>query len=162
MTVPGSARPGWYWYHKISMGFQWLEMRIAEEQERRQREAQILERLPGALEELHGVLAECIESYRASFGAESAEMTLQSCRIHISIREEQEGKWQQTAKVDISIVPSVPGFQIEHGSEPLIIEVGLLPGEKSFYKDRTLDKYMSMEELTRRILDRALFPKLGE
>jgi hypothetical protein len=31
-----------------------------------------------------------------------------------------------------------------------------------FFRDRVLDKYLNMEDLTRRILDRALFPKLGE
>jgi hypothetical protein len=144
------------------MSFQWLEMRITEEQERRQREAQIRDRLPRAMDELYDDLAACIESYNASFGADAAEMTLQNCKIHISIREEQEGKWLQISRVDISIVLSVPGFQIERGTEPLIIEVGILPGEKVYYRDRVLDKYLSMEELTRRILDRALFPKLGE
>jgi hypothetical protein len=144
------------------MNFQWLEMRITEEQERRAREAQILERLPRALDELYGALTACIEDYTASFGTESAEMTLQSSRIHISIREQLDGKWEQCSRVDISIVLSVPGFQIERGNEPLIIEVGILPGEKVFYRDRVLDKYLSMEELTRRILDRALFPKLSE
>jgi hypothetical protein len=144
------------------MSFQWLEMRIAEEQERRAREAQILERLPRALDELYDALAACIENFTGTFGAESAEMTLQNGRIHVSVREEQDGKWQQLSRVDISSIASVPGFQIELGSEPLIIEVGILPGEKVFYRDRVLDKYLSMEELTRRILDRALFPKLGE
>jgi hypothetical protein len=56
----------------------------------------------------------------------------------------------------------VPGFQIERGNEPLIIEVGMLPEGKVFFRDRVLDKYLNMEDLTRRILDRALFPKLGE
>jgi hypothetical protein len=41
-----------------------------------------------------------------------------------------------------------------------MIEVGLLPGDKLFYRDQ--DQFVTMEELTRRILDRALFPKLGE
>ncbi len=144
------------------MSFQWLGMRISEEQDRRRREAQILERLPQVLAELHAALALCLADYTAAFGTEAAEMTLQPTRLHISIREEQEGKWQQISKVDISTVPSVPGFQIERGSEPLIIEVGLLPGDKSFYRDRSLDKYLGMEDLTRRILDHALFPKLGE
>ena len=35
------------------MSFQWLQMRITEEKDRRAREAQILERLPRALDELH-------------------------------------------------------------------------------------------------------------
>jgi hypothetical protein len=104
----------------------------------------------------------CIAAYTKTFGEESAEIAVQSGRIHISVREEQDGKWEQVSKVDISTVPSVPGFQIERGSEPLIIEVGLLPGDKSFFRDRILDKYLGMDELTRRILDHALFPRLGE
>jgi hypothetical protein len=144
------------------MSFQWLEMRITEEQERREREAQILDRLPRALDELFDALAGCIENYNATFGTDAAEMTLQSSRIHIAVREVQDGKWHQLSRVDISTIPSVPGFQIERGTEPLIIEVGILPGEKVYYRDRVLDKYLSMEELTRRILDRALFPKLAE
>jgi hypothetical protein len=41
-----------------------------------------------------------------------------------------------------------------------MIEVGLLPGDKLFFRDH--DEFLTMEELTRRILDRAFFPKLGE
>jgi hypothetical protein len=142
------------------MSFQWFQMRVQEEQERREREAQILTRLPRALEEVHRHLAECIEAYVAAFGPESADIHLQASKIRIAVREEQDGKWQQCAKVEMSMVPSLPGFRIECGGEPLMIEVGLLPGEKLFYRDQ--DQFVTMEELTRRILDRALFPKLGE
>src|ERR1700682_3962854 len=48
-------------YHGETMSFQWLQMRIQEEKERRQREANILERLPRALEELHRSLIVCVE-----------------------------------------------------------------------------------------------------
>ena len=150
------------WYHEVLMGFQWLEMRISEEAERRHKEAQTLERLPRVLNELGEALAGCLNSYKASFGDESAEMVVHRDRIHIAVRESQEGKWQQSAKVDISIVASVPGIQIESGSEPLIVEIGMLPGDKAYYRDRQLDKYLNMEELTRRILDRVLFPRLAE
>jgi len=34
----------------------------------------------------------------------------------------------------------------------------VLAGDKLFYRDG--DEYITLEELTRRILDRALFPKL--
>ena len=142
------------------MGFQWLGMRIQEEQERRQREAQILERLPRALEETHRHLAECVEAYAGAFGPESADIHLQASKIRITVRDEQEGKWQQRAKIEMSIFASLPGFRIERGGEPLMIEVGLLPGDKLFYRDK--DEFLTMEELTRRILDRAFFPKLGE
>jgi hypothetical protein len=67
---------------------------------------------------------------------------------------------RQCAKVEVSIIPSLPGFRIERGGEPLMIEVGLLPGDKLFCRDQ--DQFITMEEPTRRIPDRALFPKLGE
>jgi hypothetical protein len=142
------------------MSFQWFESRVQEEQERRQREAQILARLPRALEETYQHLAACIEAYVDAFGPESADIHLQASKIRIAIREEQEGKWQQRAKVEISIIASLPGFRIERGGEPLMIEVGLLPGDKLFFRDQ--DEFLTMEELTRRTLDRVLFPKLGE
>ena len=63
------------------------------------------------------------------------------------------------AKIEMSIIASLPGFRIERGGEPLMIEVGLLPGDKLFYRDQ--DQFLTMEELTRRILDRALFPQAG-
>jgi hypothetical protein len=135
-------------------------MRIQEEQERREREAQILARLPRALEETYRHLAGCVEAYAEAFGPESADIQLQASKIRIAVREEQEGKWQQSAKIEISIIASMPGFRIERGGEPLMIEVGLLPGDKLFYRDQ--EQFVTMEELTRRILDRAFFPKLGE
>ena len=142
------------------MSFQWLQMRVQEEQERRQREAQILERLPRALEETYRQLAECVEAYAAAFGPESADVHLQASKIRIAVRDQQDGKWQQRAKIEMSIIASLPGFRIERGGEPLMIEVGLLPGDKLFFRDQ--DEFLTMEELTRRILDRAFFPKLGE
>jgi len=142
------------------MSFQWLQVRIQEEQERREREAQILERLPRALEELYRHLAACVESYAGAFGPEAADIHLQASRVRIAVREEQDGKWQQRSKVEISIVPTLPGFRIERGGDPLMIEVGILPGDKLFFRDQ--DQFVTMEELTRRILDRAFFPKLGE
>jgi hypothetical protein len=135
-------------------------MRVQEEQERREREAQILARLPRALEEMYRNLAACVEVYAGAFGPESADIHLQASKIRITVRDQQDGKWQQRAKIEMSIVASLPGFRIERGGEPLMIEVGLLPGDKLFYRDQ--DQFVTMEELTRRILDRALFPKLGE
>jgi hypothetical protein len=76
------------------------------------------------------------------------------------VREEQDGRWEQRSKVDVTLSPALPGFHIERGGEPLEIVVGLLPGDKLFY--RYADEYLTMEELTRRIMDKALFPKLGE
>jgi hypothetical protein len=80
--------------------------------------------------------------------------------MRLIVREEQDGRWEQRSKVDVTVVPSLPGFHIERGSETLEIVVGILPGDKLFYRDG--DQYLTMEELTRRILDKALFPKLGE
>jgi len=144
------------------MSFQWLNMRISEEQDRRLREAQTRERLPRALDDLHHALADCIESYTAAFGAEAAELTLDGDRISIVVREEEDGRWRQRATVEIVMVKTVPGFQINGGSGPLVIEVGMLPGEKVFYRDRENDQYIGMDEVTHRALDRAFFPKLRE
>ena len=144
------------------MSFQWLKMRITEEQERRRREAQIRERLPRALDDLHRALCACLESYTNAFGAEAAELQLDGSRISIVVREELEGKWQQCAKVEIAMVEALPGFQIECGGQSLAIEVGMLPGDKLFYRDHDQDQYVSMEEVTHRALDRAFFPKLRE
>ena len=135
-------------------------MRITEEQERRRREAEILERLPRALEDMHRALAACIQSYQRGFGAESAEMHMRGGKIEIVVREKHGSGWQPRDKAALAMVPELPGFRIEHGEEALLIEVGLLPGDKVFY--RTGDQYLTMEELTRRILDRALFPKLKQ
>jgi hypothetical protein len=142
------------------MSFQWLEMRVQEERERRNREAQILERLPTALEEMHEDLTGCIDSYTAAFGEESAEIVLQGPRVRITVRDPEDSKWQVRSRVEITIDPALPGFRIDRGEgDPLMIIVGILPGDKLFYRDG--EEYIVMEELSRRILDRALFPKLG-
>jgi hypothetical protein len=144
------------------MTFQWLQMRISEEKDRLEREAQINIRLPLALEELSKHLADCIQSYRGAFGDDSADLTYQGNKIRVVVRSQQQEIWQHQAAVDISIVTELPGFQIDRAGEPLLIEVGLLPGDKISYRDRELDQFLTIEELTRRILDRPLFPKLME
>lgn len=144
------------------MSFQWLQMRITEEKDRRAREALILQRLPRALEELHKDLSECVENYARAFGMQAADVTLLPSKIRIVVREEHEGKWQPRGKVEITANPTLPGFQIDREAGPLVIEVGMLPGDRIFYRDQELDQYLTMEELTRRILDRTLFPKLRE
>ena len=83
-------------------------------------------------------------------------------RIQIVVREEAEGQWQQQSAVNVITVPEIPGFRIERGGEALIVEVGMLPSDRVFYRDRELDQYLNMDELTKRILDRAFFPKLRE
>ena len=55
------------------MAFQWLQMRIQEERERRELQAKHLARLPAALQEIHDLLAECVQSYTENFGANSAD-----------------------------------------------------------------------------------------
>ena len=146
------------------MSFQWLQMRIGEESDRRKREAAILERLPRALDEVHQALVSCVESYRQAFGPESAEILLQSGRIRVTTRAQKDNQWQQSGRVEIVVSPAIPGFQVDRGGggEPLIIEVGVLPGDKLFYRDRAKDQYVTMDDLTRRMLDRALFPNLAE
>jgi hypothetical protein len=144
------------------MSFQWLTMRITEEQERRQREAQVLARLPRAMDELHTDLKGCIDEYQKAFGPESVEMSRQMSHIHITAREKLQGKWEPTAKVEIQMDTVLPGFQVDCAGGPLAIEAGMLPGDKVFYRDTKLDQYIGAEELTRRILDRCLFPKLPE
>jgi len=145
-----------------TMTFQWLQMRISEEKDRLEREAEINVRLPRALEELNQYLVDCITSFRDAFGEQAADLTKQGNKLRVVVRSQQDGTWQHQAAVDITIVPELPGFQIDRGGEPLFLEVGLLPGEKIFYRDRELDQYLTLEELTRRILDRAFFPKLKE
>jgi hypothetical protein len=144
------------------MSLQWLQMRIQEEQERRERQSQTLERLPQALEDLYAQLRSCVQSYTSTFGTESAEVVLQPNRIKVSAREERDGRWHPVAKVDVILVPDLPGFRVERGEYSLAVEVGVLPSDKLFYRDREQDTYLTMEELTRRILDRVLFPGLRD
>jgi hypothetical protein len=144
------------------MSFQWLQMRITEERERREREAMILERLPRAIEELHRSLTSCIESYTAAFGAESACLTVDDLKLRVVVREPTDSSWRECGRVEIDAVPEMPGFEVRSGDSILAIEIGVLPGDRLFYRDRQVDQYLTMDELTRRILDRALFPKLKE
>ena len=144
------------------MAFQWLQMRIQEERERRERQANNLQRLPGALKEIHEHLAECIQRYTENFGADSADIVLLPNRIKVTVREELDGKWQTLSKVDVVCDPDMPGFRVERGEYSMAVEVGLLSSDNLFYRDREQDIYLTMEEFTRRILDRALFPALRE
>jgi hypothetical protein len=140
------------------MSYQWLDMRIEEEKDRQSKESLIQKRLPEALEDLHVHLAECLAAYTLAFGLESAELYAAGPKIRITIRAHQDGRWEPRAKIEIVAESTLPGFRIDRGGEPLSIEVGVLPGAKVFYRDQ--DEFLSMEELTRRILDRSLFPKL--
>ena len=142
------------------MSLEWLHLRISDEKDRREREARILERLPRALEEVYASLSACIEAYTHAFGPEAAQIRLEESRVVATVREQRQGGWEEISRVEISIAPKLPGFQVEGAGEPLLIEVGTLPGDRMFYKHR--EKFLTLEDVTRRILDRALFPKLGE
>jgi hypothetical protein len=142
------------------MTFEWLQLRILEEKDRRQREAEILERLPRTLQDLHSALVDCVADFTAVFGPEAADIVLLQAKIVVTVREKHDAGWQESSKVEVSLIPSIPGYQIDRGEISMVIEVGLLPGESVFYRDREQDKYLTMEELTRRIVDRSFFPKL--
>lgn len=143
------------------MSSQWLDMRIQEEQDRRRKEAKVLELLPKGLEELHEQLSACVAKYKQAFGPDSADISNLVSKLRVTVREEQGGKWQPRAKVDISLVSVPPSFKLEHGEAPAVmIEIGLLPGDRLSY--RLNDQYLNSEDLTRQVLDRAFFPKLAE
>jgi hypothetical protein len=137
------------------MPFQWLEMRIVEEKERRQREIRFQEALPRAFEDLHQHLAGCVDAYNQAFGAGAAALTLQNQALHLRVREPR-------GEMHISAVPALPGFQVDREGATLVIEIGLLPDDKLTYQDREKNEYLTLEEMTRRILDRVLFPKLKD
>ena len=83
-------------------------------------------------------------------------------RIKVTVREMRDGKWQEPLQGRGGLRPEMPGFRVERGDHSLAVEFGLLPSDKLFYRDREQDKYLTMDEFTRRILDRALFPALRE
>lgn len=139
---------------------QWLEMRIQEEQDRRKKEARIQELLPQALEDLHTQLTACVARYKEAFGPESAELSNLVSKLRVITRDEQGGKWQPRGKVDVTLVSMPPAFKIESPEgEPLIIEIGLLSGDRFAFK--LGEQFLTEADLSRYILDRLLFPKLG-
>jgi hypothetical protein len=142
------------------MSFQWLSMRISEELDRREREAWIRERMPRALADLFENVKACVDAYAEAFGAESASADYIGDRIRVTIREQRGGTWQPRAEILIHGVLGLPGFHIDSGGEVTEIPIGVLPGDRVFYRQG--DHFLTMEQLTRLILDRALFPKLGE
>ena len=144
------------------MAFQWLELRIAEEKDRLRREVEIQEHMPLALDQVRRSLAICVQDYTEAFGSESAEIDGGDSTIQIQVREKQKEGWQPAGAVTITADAALPGLQVDRGGERLEIEIGLLPGDKLFFRDLAADQYVSEEELTRRILDRAFFPKLAE
>jgi hypothetical protein len=145
---------------EISMNLEWMEMRIGEERDRREREENIRRRLPTALEELHECLAACVQTYTAAFGPKSAIIQFAGGRVRVEAREEVDGRWVGRAEVTVSNDLKLPGFRVDRAGEPYLVELGVLTGDNVFYRDG--DDYITIEEVTRRILDRALFPKLVE
>ena len=143
------------------MSTHWLAMRISEEQDRRQREALVQERLPAALVELRGHLETCVAAYRKAFGDAAAELKVEPSSITVTARESIDGQWRTSAEIVVEIDAGIPGFRIGSAAgEPFGIEVGMLPGQKLFY--RRENQYLGIDDVTRHILDRALFPKLLE
>jgi hypothetical protein len=137
------------------MPFQWLDMRIGEELDRRQREADVLARLGPALDELQEVLGDCLKAYTAAFGASAASLRRETGGLVVRVAD-------PPGQTRIVIDTRLPGFQVEREGAPLAVEIGILPGSKLFYRDSGADQYLTMDQLTRRILDRVLFPKLRE
>jgi hypothetical protein len=56
--------------------------------------------------------------------------------------------------------PELPGLAVTNGGDPIAVQVGMLAGDRIFY--RSGERYLSIEELTKLILDRALFPGLKD
>jgi hypothetical protein len=128
-------------------------MRIGEERDRRAREAQILGMLPGAIDDLQAQLSACVDAFTTEFGGGTARIE----RTDRGLTVTGDGP-----PVDIVVDPELPGFQVKREASTLSVQVGVLPGDRLFYFDLAADQYLSMEELTRRILDRVLFPKLRD
>lgn len=111
------------------------------------------------MDEVHQAIAECVAVYASAFGPESIELSYFLHKIRVTVRELKEGKWEKSAKVEVSALSKPPSVHIDRNGDVLDIEVGLLPGDNIFYKDG--EEFLTMEEMTRRILDRSLFPKLS-
>jgi hypothetical protein len=135
------------------MSFHWLTMRLGEEKDRRARELQIRSMLPGAIDDLAAQLAGCVDAYNSAFADPAASTDRTPERLSISAGEN---------RVDIVTDIELPGFHVRRDSMSLAVQVGVLPNGKPFYFDVAGDQYLNMEDLTRRILDRVLFPKLRD
>src|ERR1019366_28828 len=118
--------------------------------------------MPAALHEIYDYPAQCIKAYTENFGADSASIVLLPERIQVTVREERHGKRQRESKGEEIPVADMQGFRVERGEFSMAVEFGRLPSDKLFYLDREQGKYLTMEEFTKRILDRALFPALPE
>jgi hypothetical protein len=137
------------------MPFQWLDMRITEERERRERETEILSRLGPALSDLQRILGDCLKAYTDAFGEDSAALRREIGALTVRVAD-------PPGQVRITTDSKLPGFQVERDGATLSIELGLLPDGRLYYRDTGADQFVNMDEVTRRILDRVLFPKLRD
>ncbi len=140
------------------MAYQWLAVRIGEEKDRRHREDFVRQRLPLAFEEVHKALAECAAAFAGAFGPQAIQVRKDAATIGLTICEEWEGQWSKRADIEINLDAALPGFRVSRGGESFSVVVGMLPGDKLFYKRD--DQYLAIEDVTRTVLDRVLFPKL--
>jgi hypothetical protein len=130
-------------------------MRIAEERDRRQREAEILARLKPAIDDLRHILADCLHAYNTTFGPFASSIDADDGGFTVRVDD-------PPGEVRVDAMPGLPGFHIHRGESILPVEIGLLPGAKLFYRDQQADQFLTMDDLTKKILDRVLFPKLRE
>jgi hypothetical protein len=144
------------------MSFQWLQQRIEEEADRRRRETITLERLPVELAGLHGILKGCIASYQEIFPDERIEAALLPTGIRITVQEPYGPRSGPSRTVDVAIAQEIPGYRVVCGETKISIEAGILGNDTLYYRDQERDMFLNTEDLTRRILDRVLFPKLRE
>ena len=71
-------------------------------------------------------------------------------------------QWNEAKILGVPLGRVRVGVEIRRNGSARQIQVGMLPGDRVYFLDLTADQYLSMEELTKLILDRVLFPKLQE
>src|SRR5438309_11366726 len=101
------------------MSFQWLQMRIGEERDRRAREKQILDRLPGAMDELEESVKACLDGYKAAFPGDPAELGRDGLRLAVA---------GTGGRVEVTATPELPGFAIASAGAAQQVPIGILPG----------------------------------
>ena len=136
------------------MRFEWLNIRISEEKDRRERENAVLARLEEVFQDLRSHLADCVETYNQAFAGAPARLEDVAGPVR-TIRLSAND-----LKVEMSMDHTVPGFHIDQPSGRTSIVTGVLPGGNMFYRDA--NKYLSLEEVTKKVLDETLFPKLKD
>src|ERR1019366_313698 len=83
--IPALSVPLPCYHGDTDMSYQWLHMRITEESERRQKEANMLEKMPQAVEEVRGAMAGCVDAYTRTFGPETAELQVSGQRMRLIV-----------------------------------------------------------------------------